>query len=281
MTAYIKVNSTYREVPNASLFAKKSSSYTGNPILGGYVKVGGSYRQFHSGSDAVTYVFVANGSKGARGTTWKNSGNLGGAAYPQVGRYVSGYPWFGLVSFLNDTSSVSLTSRLKLRPVVKSAFFNIQRAEGGLGPGYGNLYLGRYTGSYTALSPSYTYCNFTYKGSRNWSGVQPPSWNAGSSSDNFLGFGEQVGGDPQPYPDGFPAGGIELGNNRQQLVDHLKTGAMCLSHTTNISTSTGGLGHNGTATQAEQYNYWNFQPAGALGFGVNVGPMLIVTLDYV
>jgi hypothetical protein len=281
MPAKVKISGTYRTVPNADLFLKQSSNYS-SPVTGGYVKIGGGYRQFHQGSDPVTYYFVANASKGARGTSWKTSGNQGGATYPQISKYINGvYPWFGLVTFGNDTSGVSLTSRLSTRPVVKSAYFNVQRwNDGGFGNGYGNLYLGRYTGSFTATNPDYTKCNFTYSASKNWSGSG--SATTGSYSDNFLSRSEFVGGDPGGYNGvGWPEGGIELGSNRQQLVDHLKTGAMCMAHTNNTGTSSSGLGHTGNVTYAQQANYWNFWPAGTTAFGVQLGPILTVTLDYV
>ena len=116
-----------------------------------------------------TYYFWL--SKAARGTSWKTNSNQGGATYPQISRYVTAFPWFGLVTFGNDTSGVSLSSRLSTRPVVKSAYFNVQRwNDGGFGNGYGNLFLGRYTGSFTATNPDYTKCNFTYSASKNWSG---------------------------------------------------------------------------------------------------------------
>lgn len=281
MPAKVKVNGTYRTVPNADLFLKQSNSYTGNPVIGGYVKVNNGYKQFHQGSDPVTYYFVANASKAARGTSWKTSSGQGGADYPQISRYVTAYPWFGLVTFGNDTAGVSLTSRLNTRPVVKSAYFNIQRwNDGGFGSGYGNLYIGRYTGSFTASSPHHGNCNFSSYAGKNWSG-SGSSANTVSYSDNFLYRGEFIG-DPGSFPGGVAAGGIEFGSARQTLVDHLKTGAICLSHTTDNSSSTGGLGHYGSATYAEQANYWNFWPAGYTAFGtVNIGPTLVVTLDYV
>jgi hypothetical protein len=282
MPAKVKISGTYRTVPNADLFLKQNDNYN-SPVIGGYVKVGGGYRQFHQGSDPVTYYFVASASKAGRGTSWKTSSGQGGADYPQISRYITAYPWYGLVKFTNDTSGVSLSSRMSVRPVVKSAYFNVQRwNDGGFGSGYGNLYVGRYTGSYTATNPNPGYCNFTYYASKNWSGSGSSAGSV-NYSDNFLYRGEFVGGDPGSFPGGVAAGGIELGSNRQNLVDHVKDGnALCLSHTTNNGSSTGGLAHYGSATYAEQANYWNFWPAGYTAFGVvNIGPTLIVTLDYV
>ena len=281
MAIKVKVGGIYRTVPNADLFLKQSNSYTGNPVIGGYVKVNNGYRQFHQGSDPVTYYFVANASKGARGFSWKTNSSQGGADYPQISKYINGvYPWFGLVTFGNDTSGVSLTSRLATRPVVQSAYFNVQRwNDGGFGSGYGNLYLGRYTGSFNASTPDYRNCNFTYSASKNWS-ASGSTANAVNYSDNYLYRGEFIG-DPGSFPGGVAAGGIELGSGRQNIVDHLKTGALCMTHTNDTGTSSSGLGHTGNVTYAQQANYWNFWPAGYTAFGVNIGPTLVVTLDYV
>lgn len=281
MPAYVKVGGQYKPVPNADLFLKQGNSYTNNPVTGGYVKVNNNYRRFHQGSDPVFYYFVASGTKGARGYSWKSASNQGGSTYPQISKYINGvYPWFGLVTFGNDTAGVSLTSRLQTRPVVKSAYFNVQRwNDGGFGNGYGNLYLGRYTGSFYASSPNYTQCNFTYSASKNWSGSGSAS--TGSYTDNYLSRAEFVGGDPGSFPNLIADGGIELGTYRQQLVDHLKTGALCMAHTNNTGTSSSGLGHTGNVTYAQQANYWNFWPAGASVYGVQIGPTLIVELDYV
>ena len=54
-----------------------------------------------------------------------------------------------------------------------------------------------------------------------------------------------------------------------------------MSYTTNTGTSSGGLGHYGSATYSQQANYWNFWPAGTSVFGVQIGPILTVTLDFV
>ncbi len=283
MPAKVKISGTYRTVPDADLFLKQSNSYTGKPVTGGYVKVNNGYEQFHQGSDPVTYHFIASGTKGARGTSWKTSSNQGGADFPQISKYVNGvYPWFGLVNFTNDTSGVSLTSRLATRPVVKSAYFNVLRwNDGGFGNGYGNLYLGRYTGSFTDTNPNYTNCNFTYSVSKNWSGSGSATTN--SYTDNYLSRGEFVGGDPGGYRNGIGIadGGIELGSHRQQLVDHLKTGPVCMTHTNNTGTSSSGLGHTGNVTYSQQANYWNFYNAGATVFGVQIGPTLVVELDFI
>jgi len=280
MPIKVKVGGTYRTVPNADLFLKQSNSYTGNPVIGGYVKVNNVYKQFHQGSDPVTYYFVANASKAARGVSWKTSSNQGGADYPQISRYIESYPWFGLVTFANDTSGVSLSSRLATRPVVTSAYFNIQRwNDGGFGSGYGNLYIGRYMGSFTASTPHHGNCNFSSYAGKHWSGSGSSAGSV-NYSDNFLYRGEFIG-NPGSFPNGFAEGGIELGSARQILVDHLKTGPICLSHTTDNGSSSGGLGHYGSATYAQQANYWNFWPAGYTAFGLNIGPTLVVTLDYV
>lgn len=280
MAIYGSNGSGWQQVASGDLKASNGSSWA--TVKRAYRSTGSSWDEVYVGSDSVTYYFVASASKAGRGTSWKTSSNQGGADYPQISRYITAYPWYGLVKFTNDTSGVSLSSRMSVRPVVKSAYFNVQRwNDGGFGSGYGNLYVGRYTGSYTALNPDPGYCDFTYYAGKNWSG-------SGSSagtvdySDNFLYRGEFVGGDPGSFPYGVAEGGIELGSNRQNLVDHVKDGnALCLSHTTNNGSSTGGLDHYGPATYAEQANYWNFLPAGSTAFGLNVGPTLIVTLDYV
>jgi hypothetical protein len=289
MPAKVKISGTYRTVPDADLFLKQSNSYSGKPVTGGYVKVNNGYKQFHQGSDPQTYYFVANDSMAGRGTSWKTNSNQGGSDFPQISRYVTAYPWYGLVLFNQDTSGVSLSSRLATRPVVKSAYFNVMRwNDGGFGSGYGNLYIGRYTGDHAASNPSYTFCNFSSYASKSWSGSGSNPGTNVSYSDNFLTRAEFVGGDPGGYRNGIGIadGGIELGSARQTLVDHLANypsagSALCLSYTTNTGTSSGGLGHYGSATTAQQANYWNFYNAGATVFGVQIGPTLVVTLDFV
>jgi len=281
MAIYGSNGSGWVQVASGDLKASDGSSL--KTVKKAYRSTGSGWDEVYVGSDPATYTFIASGSKAARGISWKTNNNQGGANYPQISRYITSYPWFGLVTFTNDTSGVSLTSRMNERPYVKSAYFNIRRWDnGGFGSGYGNLYIGRYNGSFTASSPHHGNCDFSSVASKNWPGGSGNPGTTVSYSDNFLTRGEYVD-NPGSFPGFVADNGIELGNARQTLVNHLKTKAICLSHTTNAGSSTGGLGHYGPATSAEQANYWNFYYAGRTNpvFGVHEGPTLIVELDYI
>lgn len=282
MTAYVKVNGAYQDIPNGDLFVKVGGSYQN--VKNGYVKVGGSYQKFHTGSNPVTYRFVANQTKGARGYSWKTSSNVGGLTWPQIGKYINGvYPWYGLISFLNDTSGVSLNTRMNERPIVKSAYFNIQRESQnvhGYLHGSGTIYVGRYNGYITDATPAYTKCDFNPLASKTFSG----SGSAVNQSytDNFLSRGEFIV-NPGTYTSSVANGGLELGSNRQTFIEHIRTAnrPLCIAGVTSHSTSSSGLGHTGSVTVAQQKNFWNFWYAGKTGFGVHLGPTLTITLDYV
>lgn len=292
MAIYGSNGSGWVKVASGDLKASNGSGWA--TVKKAYRSTGSGWGEVYVGSDPQTYTFIASGSKAARGISWKTNSNQGGADYPQISRYTSDspagtkrYPWFGLITFTNDTSGVSLTTRLNERPYVKSAYFNIRRwTSGGFGDGYGNLYIGKYNGSFTASSPHHGNCDFSAYASKNWPGGGNPPFPNVYYNDNFLSRGEYVD-DPGTFSGFVADNGIELGNvssnHRQTLVDHLKTKAICLSHTTNAGSSTGGLGHYASATYAEEANYWNFFPAGKTNssFGVHEGPTLIIELDYI
>ena len=259
----------------------------------GYYHNGTGWNEAYVGNDPKTYYFVSNATKAGRGTSWKLASNTGGSAYPQISRYLtssSSYPWYGVVGFGNDTSGVSLASRLEERPVVKSAKFNVQRWSGssGFGSGWGNFYIGKYTGGMGDTYPSNLNCDFSHKAYKNYDGL--PAGRSGTTvyyNDGYLTRAEYVGGDPSGWPNNFPNNGFELGQHRQGLVNHLAgvgttntPRPWCLSHTNVNGTSSRGLGSVNTANYAEQTNYWNFWPAGAQYLGAPLGPTLIVELDY-
>lgn len=261
MTAYVKVSGTYRTVPETGLYLRQNSSYTGKLVTAGYVKAGGTYRQFYQGANAQTYTFVASYSRSARGTTWATTGNPGGPTYPRQGRYNDNvYPWFGLFTFTNDSSGVSLTSRLATRPVVKSASLTLKRwdtAHGYWPDGYGYLYIGKYNDSIYATSPHPGYVSFSnYAQKAHLSGSDP------------LSLGEITT--------------INLASqslaNAQALVNHAKTNPLCIANTTNTGTSTGGLQHLGSS---EDSSYFIYYPYDAYYLSLPLGPYLTVTLDYV
>lgn len=261
MAIYGSNGSSWQELVGTDLKASNGSSW--QQVKAAYRSTGSTWDQVYSGSDEVTYYFVGSRSRAGRRYTWKNSGNQGGSNYPQISRYETNYPWFGLVEFLGGdaTTGVSLKNLMEVRGVVKSAHFNIQRwSDGGFGNGYGNLYIGSYSGSLGDVNPDYRKCNF--------SGAVSKSWTSGAP----LPRSTFIGGTSANYG-GFANGGIAL---TQSLVDHLKTKPICLSHTNSTAT----LGSSGAASYADQANYWNFWPAGAQYY-INIGPTLVVTLDYV
>ena len=290
MAIYGSNGSSWQPIASGDLKASDGSGW--KTVKKAYSSTGFGWRQVYVGSDPQTYYFASNLTQAGRGSSWKTNASQGGSNYPQISSYSTNqaqqykFPWYGMVYFNQDTSGVSLSTRLAERPYVKSAYFNIQRwNSGGFGSGYGNLFIGRYLGDRANSNPSYTFCNFTHSASKNWSAAGS-SANTVNYSDNYLYRGEFVGGDPGSFPGGIAAGGIELGSARQSLVDHLANWpsascGLCLTHTTNTGTGQGGLGDYDVATYAEEANYWNFWPAGAMVFGVHIGPTLVVELDYV
>jgi hypothetical protein len=285
MAIYGSNGSSWLPVASGDLKASDGSSW--KTVKKAYRSTGSGWSQVYVGNDPQTYYFVSSGTKAGRGTTWKTNSSQGGSNYPQIGRYETSYgvfPWYGLINFNLDTSGVSLATRMAERPIVKSAYFNIARwNSGGFGSGYGDFYVGRYLGNYNAGSPSNTYCDFSAYAGKNYNAT--PAGRVGTTvyyNDGYLTRSEFVGGDPIGFPNqGNIAGnGMELGGHRQSLVSHLTGGALCISHTLSNHGGSRGLGSLYTASYSEQANFWNFWPAGATVYGVNIGPTLIVTLDY-
>lgn len=220
---------------------------------------GNTWVDFYSGSDQQTYTFVASYSRSARGLTWATSGNPGGPTYPRQGRYGTAYPWFGLFTFGNDTSGVSLTSRLSVRPVVKSASISLFRwseAHGYWPSGWGDVYIGKYNDSIYATSPHPGNTNFTYY-----------AYQSFPYGGNTLELGEQAA--------------INLASqgltHAQQLVDHAKNYPLCVANTNDNSSASGGLQHYGTSNDTDYFIYF---PYDAYYITAPIGPVLTVTLDY-
>ena len=234
MPAKVKISGTYRNVPNADLFLKRNNNYD-SPVLGGYVKVNSTYRQFHQGSDPRTYTFVASASKGARGTSWKTSGGQGGADYPQISRFSSAgnvYPWFGVIDFLGlaENSTYTLDYAMSVRPVVKSAYISMQRSNnGGTGSGYGQIYFGRYNGKSTDATPHHNNCWFDYYSKHSYSGSGSSAGTV-AYNDNWLFRSEFL----SPI-NNYQTIGVTLASqglsHAQVLVNHFRTKAMAISAT--------------------------------------------------
>jgi len=170
MPAYVKVGGLYKEVPNADLFLKKSSSYTDNPVVAGYVKVNDHYKQFHQGSDPLTFtmspfVLATYPTRFARGTSWGTTSNgpasgTSGIRTIACGRYFTGsntQRYYSAMTFLLTSTGRSLADELADRPVVKSATLRLTRdtvTHGVSTPGSGaKIFISHYNGSTSTASP--------------------------------------------------------------------------------------------------------------------------------
>lgn len=140
MPAYVKIGGQYKEVPNADLFLKQNNSYTGKPVIAGYVKVNGYYKQFHQGSDPLEFTMTPTygasyPTRFARGTNWGTTSNgpasgTSGTRTIACGRYYTGantQRYYGLLEFTYTSTGRTLAQELGDRPVVKSASLRLTR----------------------------------------------------------------------------------------------------------------------------------------------------------
>jgi hypothetical protein len=265
MTAYFKVGGVYRSVPNAAMYLRNyTGNYTDKPIIGGYVKVGGGYRQFHIGSDPVTYYFDASNSRAARGTSWASSSQTGGASVLRQGRVTTNYPWFGVAEFNGSAyyTTSSLNTLMNTRPYVVSARLRLTRittAHGYYGGspvpgGWGDIVIGKYNAALTAVSPHPGSTNFTYYGFRNFPGRATDAFDLGETAYIDLAYN-----------------GV---SHAQQLIDHVRGGgALSVANTTNNGSTGDGLQRYAFSEDTDYFFYNGYDQA--------YGPFLEVTLDYV
>lgn len=298
---------TWTPIPSGDAKYYDSSSNTWKTIKKGYYMPsdGGNWAQFYTGSDPVTYVFLpsSGGSSlsttSARGSSWKTSSTgAGGAAdYIMTSKFstaTGAKPWFGLIHFngADIFGNGTLTQLMNERPVVKNVWYQAQRWGGthGYPHGFGQVYLGRYNGYTSDSTPNPSNCDFSSYQKITYNGTQILSGTTIVYGDGYLTRGEYLQ-DPSTNS-GY---GYDLGSGTfaQNLITHLKSGkAMCMSatrETGNVSRTSNtldpgfsGLNNSGQALNAgkEDLNYWAFNPGGAAYLGVNIGPMLVVTLDY-
>lgn len=257
-------------------------------VAKGYYHNGVDWVEFYTGTDQVTYYFLADSAKGARGSSWSTSSTLGGTR-PKTGRFSTNYPWYGLANFEGVTSFTALDSdgaartnltleqALADRTVVKSASIKIRRVDspshgftGGGNPypgGWGTINIGTYSGSISATNPSVSNVSFTDFASIVYAGRSGPA------------------------PGALPLGGIaeiDLNSNGHltDLVNHAATGVMSIANTTDTGSTSGtpgGLNNFGTSSTLglngdSSYFFFN-DHTDTVGI-FPVGPQLIVTLDY-
>ena len=266
---------------------------------------GVTWTEFYTGSDPASYAFLpsSGGSSlsttSARGGSWKTAGSgAGGAAdYIMTSKFSTApgvKPWFGLIHFngTNTTGAGTLTQLMNERPVVKNVWYQAQRWGGthGYPHGFGQVYLGRYNGYTSDSTPNPSNCDFSSYQKITYNGTQILSGTTITYGDGYLTRGEFL---QDPTTNSGYGYNLGSGTFAQNLITHLKSGkAMCMSatrETGNVSRTANtldpgfsGLNNTGNALNAgkEDLNYWAFNPGGAVYLGVNIGPMLVVTLDY-
>ena len=279
---------SWTSVPSGDVYHMPTDGGSWQVVKKGYYMPsdGGTWTEFYTGSDQVTYYFLAIQARGARGSSWSTSSTLGGTR-PKTGRFSTNYPWYGLVNFEGVTSfaaqdsdgaartNLTLEQALADRTVVKSATLKLRRwdtAHGFYGGspypgGWGTINIGTYSGSISALNPSVSNVSFT-----DFASIVYP-------------------GRSGPAPGALPLGGIaeiDLNSNGHltDLVNHAATGVMSIANTTDTGSTSGtpgGLNNFGTSSTLglngdSSYFFFN-DHTDAVGI-FPVGPQLIVTLDY-
>ena len=257
-------------------------------VAKGYYHNGSDWVEFYTGTDQVTYYFLANNARGARSSSWSTASFSGGTR-PKTGRFSTNYPWYGLANFAGVTSftaldsggasrtNLTLSAALADRTVIKSASIKLRRMSsvnhgfmGGGSPypgGWGTINIGTYSGSITATSPSVSNVSFT-----DFASIVYP-------------------GRSGPAPGALPLGGIaeiDLNSNGHlnDLVNHAATGVMSIANTTDTGSTSGtpgGLNNYGTSSTLGlngDSSYFFFNDHNDVVGSIPVGPQLIVTLDY-
>jgi len=168
MTLHIKQGGSWETVGSPNLSTKVGGVW--KDVTNGYVHAGGTWQEFYTKSDPVTYAFTAVSANSTAGfTSWKGSSDL------KVGSYGFG----DRVTYLDFRTSVdtegsglTLAAALAIRPVVDACSVYLHRDTGG----YGTITVGQYhigvnTGGYGSGTANISATNRSTHplGGANWS----------------------------------------------------------------------------------------------------------------
>lgn len=274
MAIYGSNGSGWQPVASGDLKASNGSEW--KTVKKAYRSTGSGWDEIYTGSDQVTYYFLATQARGARGTTWSAASTLGGER-PKQGRYSTNRPWFGVLRFDNATSysaldsdgdsrtNMTLSAALAERTVIKSATVKLRRwdtAHGFYGGspypgGFGEVYIGEYNASITATNPSPTSTSFGDFANKTYAG-------------------RSVAGGALPLG-GIAEIDLDSDGHLSDLVNHAKSNPLCVANTNNNGTSGDGLNRY---TYSQDSDYFIYNDHNDTVGVFPVGPQLVVTLDY-
>ena len=268
MTVHTKVGGAWKDVANANMFVKQGGDWEN--VVAGYVKVGGAWKQFHTGSNPVTYTFIANRSRSFRhsANAWSTTPGVGTSLRIGVFSGSSNTPYVGIFGFsVMQNGGLTLAQALAERPYITNVnptggtaenYIEFERRAGGIGNNntYGTYYIARYNGDTTDSTPDADDLNFTGSFSKSVSGSSP------FGSDGVL-VGDKLK---------FDMNGSSANRTKMQtFVDHADTNPLAFANKNSISDVKATLGSGSADTEYAAYE----------GESEGYPPKLVITLDYV